>query len=508
MALDLGTIITAVEAVQKAIELCNKVADLPEKMKALGRRMERQNILLLQVEKFVKKYATGVDPILEAGQRTDLMRIIGNIKENADKVYELFERVDRGILSAEHNLEFRSKTAARIWYALIERPNESIEAIMEDISHDRKELSDYVNIISAEINARGLLILKANAIQEAEQREKVKEKALEAKAKTKAKEKEKSPGPSQSKPTGTAATATNTPGKPQGLQVITVSPPTVTPRPRPSPSPSPLPLRQDYKILFVDPRNQARSVVAQSLLLLIGALTTTLQSQPQSKASRVTPWRISQVHSAGFFVAHRSTLTPSVTSSLPYSHKSYKMGPFPGNEPPNPVALSAVFDNKSYPYAFKSEIYKRISNRKSVGLTERAFKDYDYIIVFTNREHDNMVRLKDALIKSGKLSAREKGGKGRVLHLGTYIPQRNGAPREILAVTARKDGDGKSLGEDRGDWNKKVGEIKTALKGFLREEMDWVMPDQILEGNAVAKVEMGGNSGSGNSGKSSLVVPK
>ncbi|KAM7198384.1 hypothetical protein V8F20_006145 [Naviculisporaceae sp. PSN 640] len=493
MALDLGTIVTAVEMVQKAIELCNKIVDLPEKMKALGRRMERQNILLLQVEKFVKKYATGVDPILEAGQRTDLMRIIGNIKENAVKVYELLERVDKGILSAEHNLEFRSKTAARIWYALIERPNESIEAIMEDINHDRKELSDYVNIISAEISAKGLLMLKANAVMEAEQREKEKEKekeAAELKKKTKDKGKDKSPSPSPSKP----ATTTNTSSKPQNLQVITVTPPKT--KIRASPSPSPLPLRQDYKILFVDPRNQARSVVAQSLLLLLGALTTTLQSQAKSfPKSASAAWRISQVHSAGFFVSHKSTLTPSVTSSLPYSHKSYKMGPFPGNEPPNPVALSAVFDNKSYPYAFKSDIQKRMVNRRSVGLTENAFKDYDYIIVFTNREHDNMVRLKDALIKMGKLSVRERGGKGRVLHLGTYIPQRNGAPREILAVTPRKDKNGKSLGEDRADWNKKAGEIKTALKGFLKEEMDWVMPDQ-----EVGKATAGG--------KDALAVPK
>ncbi|KAM7210632.1 hypothetical protein V8F06_013989 [Rhypophila decipiens] len=419
MALDLGTIITAVEAVQKAIEMCKRVEDLPDQMKTLGRRMELQNTVLLQVETFIKEYSKGVDPILEAGQQQDLVRIIGNVKENADKVYELFEREKENILSREYNLQFKFKLPARIWFALVENQPEKIKGIMEDINHDREELSHYLQIIGPS---------KQNQ--------------------------QPSPLP---------------PSSPSKALELVVPVQNNAKKRRLSPSPSPLPLRQDYKILFVDPRNQARSLVAQSIVLLLGGLT-----EATSNSSSV-PWRIAKAHSAGFFVSHKSTLT-SVISSLSYSYKSYKMGPFPGNELPNPVALASVFDNKSYPYPFKSTIQTRMTKHRSVGLTEDAFKTYDYIIVFTNREHDNMVRLKDALIQSGKISAREKGGKGRVLHLGTYIPQRNGKPKEILNVPSKLDEATGKRSESRGDWNKKAGEIKTALKAFLKDEMGWVMP--------------------------------
>ncbi|KAM7198821.1 hypothetical protein V8F33_004835 [Rhypophila sp. PSN 637] len=425
MALDLGTIVTAVEVVQKAIEMCKRVEDLPDQMKALGRRMELQKTVLLQVESFVKEYSKGVDPILEAGQQQDLMRIIGNVKENADKVYELFEREKENILSREYNLQFKFKLPARIWFALVENQPEKIKGVMEDINHDREELSHYLQIIE--------------------------------------KDRDKSPGPSKQN----QQPPLPPPSASKALELVVPVQNNAKKR-RPSPSPSPLPLRQDYKILFVDPRNQARSIVAQSLLLLLGGLT-------EATSNSSVPWRIAKVHSAGFFVSHKSTLT-SVISGLSYSHKSYKMGPFPGNELPNPIALASVFDNKCYPYPFKSTIQTQMTKHHSVGLTEKAFKNYDYIIVFTNREHDNMVRLKDALIQSGKVSAREKGGKGRVLHLGTYIPQRNGKPKEILNVPSKLDEATGKQTESRGDWNKKAGEIKTALKVFLKDEMGWVMP--------------------------------
>ncbi|KAK3319414.1 hypothetical protein B0H66DRAFT_476455 [Apodospora peruviana] len=421
--MDIGTIITAVEAVNKAIEIYKRIDDLPQQMTKLGERMERQKTVLLQVEAFIRQYGGDSDyPILQSGQTADLKRILGNIKDNAGRVYDLFDRVEKDILSREHNLQFRHKWAAQIWFALVEKQPDKIQDIMDEIKHDRKELSDYIGIMNSGLAAQ---ILK----------------------------KQKNPTPTNNN---------NNNGSNKPTKEIAIP----KPRPKPSPSVSPLPTRRDYKVLFVDPRNQARSVVAEAYLKLNAQLTR--------KAGAKAVWRIKSMHSAGFFVRNRSNITDIIDKELDYSQPSNRFPLVDGAEPPNPVAMAALFDNNSYPYSFKKGIQEKMTAKRSCGLRRDIFKNYDYIIVFTNREHENMVKLKEALYKKGENGER---GKGRVLHLGMYTPLRNGAPRDIVTVAPRKGDDGKTV-ERRSDWNMKVSEIKIAIRAFLKEEMRWEKPDE------------------------------
>ncbi|EON98835.1 hypothetical protein UCRPA7_5629 [Phaeoacremonium minimum UCRPA7] len=228
---------------------------------------------------------------------------------------------------------------------------------------------------------------------------------------------------------------------------------------RPSPSPA-TPLRTDYKIIFIDPHNVARSVACEALTKLLREWTVRTGGD----------WRIKLIHSAGFFVKSRSEVT-DIIDGLKYTYPSYKMGLSEGNAKPKAVASAAVFDNKLYDYPYKKAIQEEISARRSRGLSKDVFKTYDYIIVFTSREHDNMVKLRKALTaRDGKEAAPK--GMGRVLHLGHYLTL-DGIPREIVDAPKNKDGT-----ESRDNWNWKVSQMKTAIKGFLKQEMRWTQPPQ------------------------------
>lgn len=231
---------------------------------------------------------------------------------------------------------------------------------------------------------------------------------------------------------------------------------------RPSPSPA-TPQRTDYNIIFVDPQNIARSVACEALTKLLREWTVRTGGD----------WRINLVHSAGFFVKNRGEVT-DIIESLKYTYPSYNMGMSEGNAKPNAMASAAVFDNKLYDHPYKKTIQDEISARRSRGLSRNVFKTYDYIIVFTSREHDNMIKLRKALImRDGKEVAPK--GKGRVLHLGHYLTL-DGIPREIVEAPKNKDGI-----DSRDNWNWKVSQMKTAIKGFLKQEMRWTQPPQNIK---------------------------
>jgi hypothetical protein len=154
------------------------------------------------------------------------------------------------------------------------------------------------------------------------------------------------------------------------------------------------------------------------------------------------------------------------------------------------MAMAAVFDNKLYEYPFKQDVKTEVTARTSCGMRKDMFTRFDFIVVFALREHDNMVKLREAVRKR---VAAEGGvlprGKGRVLQLGAYLSRRrDGGVREILTPQVTKDGK-----KNRENWNWKVSEIKTALKAFLKREMDWEQPD---------------DKGAGATGKKTLEVGK
>lgn len=222
-------------------------------------------------------------------------------------------------------------------------------------------------------------------------------------------------------------------------------------------SPGPLPPRNDYNIIFVDPYNQARSIAAEAYTKLLREWTV--------RTGGV--WRIKLIHSAGFFVRNPGELGPMV-EKMKYRYPTFKLSVKEGGKAPNPTALAALFDNKMFAHPFKEDVKRQIEARRARGMAKTIFKTYDCIVVFTNREYDNLIRLRKELIASDGKQAVTGGGKGRVVHLGSYMHQSlNETPKEILAP--KED-------FDRAQWNVRVGQTKTAIKGFLKREIGWEQP--------------------------------
>jgi protein-tyrosine-phosphatase len=222
---------------------------------------------------------------------------------------------------------------------------------------------------------------------------------------------------------------------------------------RPSPSPSPSPPKRDLKIIFVDPMNKARSVVGEALARLIGEWT---------KASK-GDWRLKTIHSAGMHVKNKTDCLDAL--------ETLNKRLVDGGESPNAVAMDAVFDNKNFDYAFKKPIQDQMLKKKSIGVKRSIFKTYDFILVFTSREHETLLKLKTALVEKDGKEATARG-KGRILHLGSYLTL-DGIPREIEDP---KSTVGKDAKVSRADWNWKVAQIRLAFKEFLKQELQWKMP--------------------------------
>lgn len=217
--------------------------------------------------------------------------------------------------------------------------------------------------------------------------------------------------------------------------------------------------RRDYSIIFVDPYDTARSVVAEAYMKLLQGWTTGTGGD----------WRFTIMHSAGFFVTSRSGVVDLV-QNMEYTYPSYKLPMAEGHKPPNTTAMDALFGNEMFKYPFKQTVKRDIEARRSRGIHKTMFKHYDFVIAFTNREYDNLMRLRRALIAQEGRHAVTRGGKGRIIHLGTYVNgAQKGRPREILTPI----GDG-----TREEWNARVGLIKTAVKGFLKQEVGWKQPDK------------------------------
>lgn len=225
--------------------------------------------------------------------------------------------------------------------------------------------------------------------------------------------------------------------------------------------------RANHNVIFVDPYNEGRSVAAEAYLNLVREWTVGTGGE----------WRINLVHSAGFFVRSRGDAADLV-ENLDYQYPSFRLSVAHGNKPPNATALAALFDNNTFGYPFKERVKARTEARRSRGISKTIFKTYDYIVVFTTREFENLARLRRALAaRDGKGAVAAGGGgggggedKGRVVYLGDFRHHGvNKTPQEIW--NPADDG-------DRAQWNEKVGQIKVATKAFLKREVGWKQPDK------------------------------
>ncbi|KAJ3480927.1 hypothetical protein NLG97_g7948 [Lecanicillium saksenae] len=216
-----------------------------------------------------------------------------------------------------------------------------------------------------------------------------------------------------------------------------------------------LPPSKDYTMIFIDPYNQGRSVVAAAWVYTLMAFT--LQARD--------PWRIKHCHAAGLFVKGRSDCV-DIIESLDYTKKSFQKPFKNGGVAPDRIPCTALFSSAPYDHPDKRLLEDKIATWRSRGVRTSIFRDYDYIIVFMNRDHDNMIKLRNALVKQQGQAAAPPG-KGKLLMLGAYLSP----PSEIPDAAKNKDGS-----NNRDNWDKTAAQLKTAIEGFLTEEFQWMAP--------------------------------
>jgi protein-tyrosine-phosphatase len=219
--------------------------------------------------------------------------------------------------------------------------------------------------------------------------------------------------------------------------------------------PSPSSSRRDFKVIFVDPYNIGRSRVAEAYVQLVREWTTRTQGD----------WRVKTCHSAGMMVKSHSDCI-AVLEGLQPPLKQTFMG---GGVKPNWTGMATLFDSPFFNYPSKNEIRDIALSRGSRGIRQNIFSEYDFILVFTGRENENLTRLKKVLVEKNGKDAAPKG-KGRVLHLGAYLGAK-GEIREIVDAPKNKDGT-----DSKENWNKTTAAIKLAIKSFLKRELDWAQP--------------------------------
>jgi protein-tyrosine-phosphatase len=209
-----------------------------------------------------------------------------------------------------------------------------------------------------------------------------------------------------------------------------------------------------FSILFVDPLNIGRSRVAEAYASLMKEGAINIGEK----------WPIGTVDSAGFFVKNGSDCAQELKNLNLRWPQEFRWG----NWPPSEVPMAALFDNKSHDHPYKDKIKKAIFTRGSKGIKKDIFSKFDYILVFTRRELINLLAMKTAFTSLSE-NAVGPDEKGKVIHLGQYLTL--GKTVEIL--DAKKDKDGNF---SRENWNRTVAQIKTAFKGFLKEELGWTKP--------------------------------
>lgn len=217
--------------------------------------------------------------------------------------------------------------------------------------------------------------------------------------------------------------------------------------------------KKDYNIMFIDPYNEGRSVVAEAMVKMMRVWT--LQAGGT--------WPVSLVHSAGFYIRSRGDIEIIAANKLIIPKGASPMEWRNGNKPPNPWALKAMFDPSMCRDQVRKEVEPEITRRRSRGIRKTIFQQYDYIVVFHKREYDNLLTLKRALLqKEGPQIAPD--GVGRIVHIG--LPTLSGSIMNVLDVEWNTPEPQKAR-----KWSAKVAEIRGLTQDFFIRQIGWKLPD-------------------------------
>ena len=210
------------------------------------------------------------------------------------------------------------------------------------------------------------------------------------------------------------------------------------------------PKRFDYGIIFLDRANIDRSVVSEAYCKLVRTWTQHYNGV----------WRIEFAHSAGYCIKSGSDCVDLTSKAVEEMHS--------GIQPPNKIAMDALFDNNRFQYPSKQFIKHETEAKRSQGITKSLFRTYDYILVFDSQSFETVRKLKEIFKKElGQSIVPE--GKGRIVKLGDFRYDSHVTNLWNPATT----GDDKA---DREKWNAALDKIKISFKNWLRKEMDWTEP--------------------------------
>lgn len=206
--------------------------------------------------------------------------------------------------------------------------------------------------------------------------------------------------------------------------------------------------KKQVSVLILDKDNIGRSKILEAYLNLLQNWTV------KSKGN----WRIKTIHSAGLNLSFKSECSEQI-KRLGHVHT--------GNEPPMQVAMSALFDNNLFEGDHKTQLRQKIEQSRSRGITNTLFRDHDYIIVFTKLMVDNLVVLRQRLIRQYDTGAAPPE-MGKVVLLGQF------AGKETKFI-GHPDPQG-SYERDHQEWIRVTGLIKVSIKNFLKFQLDWKQP--------------------------------
>ncbi|KAI1871392.1 uncharacterized protein JN550_004386 [Neoarthrinium moseri] len=440
MSLSLDTVFQVVEIAQKAIEIYERIKDVPREIEELGERMVLLENVLAELNAHLRSKGEHALADLSPKLKGDMSKIIAATEKDCDRVYVLFDMFEqkKGPFGVQFKDNPVASLVAQAHFAL-GGPAKELEALALKIDQHCTDIGRRVEVMSLQgVQANhDLLQLMRKEIE-----------ALHSELK--------------------ARDGTASPHRPAGA-TGSLSPPASVGKPAPKkPKPQPAlslpPGKSNFKVIFVDPHNLGRSICAETLLQLYRHRTQTKKGN----------WRIETIHSAGFFVKHRGDCTDLIENQMSYKFRSYKLAMGSGGNLPNAIATAAVFENRVFDdiRPFRTTLQGRVAARKSIGIRRDIFKTYDHIVVFTHREYDNMLALRSALLaaEGGDKAAAAAAYKGRVVHLGAYLTL-DDSTLEIVDAPKNKEGV-----HTRPAWDKKVAQLKIALETYLRREMGWKPP--------------------------------
>ncbi|KIW16587.1 hypothetical protein PV08_03775 [Exophiala spinifera] len=390
----------ALAVVEKAIAVYQKMTDAVQTVQFMGIRLEGIRDQIKIAQKLVPDDRTNnflqkLDGELYEMIRKTIAKIQVDAQATQDILEEWYSR-KTGFL----NSTWRSQLFANMVNGILKGKGDDLKMLNQRLDHYQTSLNHFIGMV----NTYGI-----KELIERDTKNKGKQLAV-----------------------GTTASA-NTPASKVG---------------RSSPSPA---RRKQYRVIFVDPHNEGRSVVAQSYLYLVHQWTVRTDNH----------WPLSKWESAGMRLRARSAFVPQLQAlGLPKRIKFVD-----GNVPSSPHAVNALFDQPYFNYAYKEPIRQRAAKRLSRGLPANMFEHYDFILVFTKEQLEILEALREHVART-QPQYKDVNQRARILLLGSYSKA-----GQIYVPGATDDAE-----ELKKMWGKVVNQIKGSVKGFLEVECGWKPP--------------------------------